>query len=107
MKRLSRYLRAAIRLPRQLALAPLKLYRRLISPARAPRCKYHPSCSAYAEQAISELGLIKGSIVAGWRLLRCNPFSYGGVDDLCDRSLFRAADRPDPPNETPVKEARA
>lgn len=76
-------------LPRRLALIPIHLYRRIVSPGISPRCKYHPSCSAYAEQAISELGVIRGSIVAAWRLVRCNPFSHGGIDDLADRSLFR------------------
>ena len=70
-------------------LAPIWLYRRWISPAFAPRCRYYPTCSAYAEQAIRELGPIRGSILAGYRLLRCNPFSAGGVDELGDRRLFR------------------
>ena len=58
-----------------------------LTPAGA--CKYHPSCSEYALQAFRELGLIRGAIVAGWRLLRCNPWSHGGVDHVRDRSLFR------------------
>ena len=52
-------------------------------------CKYHPSCSQYAIDAFSELGLVRGSIVAGWRILRCNPWSHGGVDRVQDRTLFR------------------
>ena len=52
-------------------------------------CKYHPSCSAYALEAFRELGLVRGGIVAGWRLLRCNPWSHGGVDHVGDRTLFR------------------
>ena len=43
-------------------------------------CKYHPSCSEYAVQALRKHGLVKGSALAGWRLLRCNPWSEGGVD---------------------------
>lgn len=46
----------------------------------AGRCKYHPSCSQYAIDAIRKYGLVKGSARAGWRLLRCNPWSHGGVD---------------------------
>jgi putative membrane protein insertion efficiency factor len=69
-------------------LAPLRLYGRFISPNLGRRCKYHPTCSAYAEQAIRELGVVRGTIVAGWRLLRCNPFSHGGYDPLEARSLF-------------------
>jgi len=52
-------------------------------------CKYHPSCSQYAIDAFRELGLVRGSIVAGWRVLRCNPWSHGGVDRVQDRTLFR------------------
>lgn len=70
-------------------LTVIGAYQRWISPALPRRCKYHPTCSAYAAQAIRELGPLRGSIVAGWRLLRCNPLSDGGIDDLCDRSLFR------------------
>ena len=43
-------------------------------------CKYHPSCSQYAIDALRKYGLVKGSFKAGWRLLRCNPWSKGGVD---------------------------
>ena len=55
----------------------------------AGTCKYHPSCSTYALEALHELGLVRGSIVAGWRVLRCNPWSHGGVDRVQDRTLFR------------------
>ena len=79
-------------------VAPIRLYQRWISPAFAPRCRYYPTCSAYAVQAIRELGPIRGSILAGWRLLRCNPFSPGGVDELSDRRLFRG---------TPTRSERA
>jgi uncharacterized protein len=72
-----------------LLLAPIRLYQRWISPALAPRCRYYPTCSAYAVEAIRELGPVRGTILAGWRLLRCNPFSHGGVDELSDRRLFR------------------
>ena len=70
-------------------LALIGLYQRYISPAFPRRCRYEPTCSAYAVEAIRELGPVRGVIVAGWRLLRCNPFSAGGIDDVCDRSLFR------------------
>lgn len=70
-------------------LFPLRLYARFISPALPRRCKYEPTCSAYAEEAVRELGVVRGSIVAGWRLLRCNPWSHGGWDPVPDRKLFR------------------
>ena len=72
-----------------LLLAPIRAYQRWISPALAPRCRYYPTCSAYAVEAVRELGPVRGTILAGWRLLRCNPFSHGGVDELSDRRLFR------------------
>ena len=51
-------------------------------------CKYHPSCSEYALDAFRTHGLCKGSVLAGWRLLRCNPWSHGGVDYVEQQTLF-------------------
>jgi putative membrane protein insertion efficiency factor len=65
------------------------MYQRWISPAFPRRCKYEPTCSRYAVEAVQELGAVKGLILAGWRLLRCNPLSNGGIDDVADRRLFR------------------
>jgi hypothetical protein len=70
-------------------LAPIRLYQRLVSPLLPRRCKYEPTCSAYAAQAIRELGAVRGSILAAWRLARCNPFSHGGYDPVEARTLFR------------------
>jgi uncharacterized protein len=75
-------------------IAPIRLYQRFISPAMAPRCRYYPSCSDYAIQAIREVGPVRGLILAAWRLLRCNPFSHGGFDEVSDRRLFRSAGTP-------------
>jgi len=74
---------------RGLLLALIAGYQRWISPAFPRRCRYEPTCSAYTAQAIRELGPARGLIVGGWRLLRCNPLSDGGIDDLADRRLFR------------------
>jgi putative membrane protein insertion efficiency factor len=74
---------------RGLAVAPVRLYQRAISPAFAPRCRYHPSCSEYAVQAVGRFGILKGLVLAAWRLLRCNPWSHGGVDFPEDQTLFR------------------
>ena len=52
------------------------------------QCKYHPSCSQYAIDAYKEFGLFKGTVLAGWRLLRCNPWSRGGVDYAHDQKVF-------------------
>ena len=76
---------------RALALAPIQLYRSAISPALGPRCKYHPSCSRYAMGAIRQYGILRGLLLAAWRLIRCNPWSHGGVDFVEDQTLF---DRP-------------
>ena len=51
-------------------------------------CKYHPSCSQYAIEALRRHGLVRGSVLAGWRLLRCNPWSRGGVDHVHDQKIF-------------------
>ncbi len=61
-------------------LLPVKLYRKYISPMKPPVCKYYPSCSAYALEAVRTQGIARGTILAVWRLLRCNPCSNGGVD---------------------------
>jgi putative membrane protein insertion efficiency factor len=78
------------RLLAALLIAPIRAYQRWVSPAFAPRCRYYPTCSNYAIGAIRELGPVRGSILAAWRLLRCNPFSAGGIDELADRRLFRS-----------------
>ena len=74
---------------RELAVAPLRIYQRVISPAFGPRCRYAPSCSDYAIQAIREFGILRGLVLAGWRVLRCNPFSHGGLDPVSAQRLFR------------------
>ena len=55
-------------------------YRYTLGPLFAGACKYHPSCSQYAIDALRKHGFVRGSLKAGWRLLRCNPWSHGGVD---------------------------
>jgi uncharacterized protein len=72
-----------------LLLAPIRLYQRFISPALPRRCKYEPTCSAYAVDAVREFGVVRGLTLAGWRLLRCNPFSRGGYDPVEAQTLFK------------------
>lgn len=74
---------------RSILVLPIKLYQRLISPALGTRCKYYPSCSEYAAQAIQRFGILRGLVLAGWRLLRCNPWSHGGFDPVDDQRLFK------------------
>jgi len=70
-------------------LAPIRLYQRFLSPALPRRCKYEPTCSAYAVEAIRDVGPLRGLILASWRLLRCNPLSDGGLDPVSERRMFR------------------
>ena len=66
---------------KKLFLFPIKFYRKFLSPLkRYPTCRYIPTCSEYAILAIEKYGVIKGTLKAVWRVLRCNPFSKGGVD---------------------------
>ena len=74
-------------------IAPISLYRRFISPLIAPRCRYYPTCSAYAVDAIRDYGVLRGLVLAGWRLLRCNPLSKGGFDPVENQTLFHARAR--------------
>ena len=77
---------------RSLAIALVYAYRWTVSPVLGNRCKYHPSCSEYALDALREYGFVRGSILAGWRLLRCNPWSHGGVDYAEEQKLFRPSE---------------
>jgi uncharacterized protein len=72
-----------------IALAPIRLYQRFISPLLPARCKYYPTCSEYAVQAIRTQGIARGIVLAGWRLLRCNPLSDGGFDPVEEQRLFK------------------
>jgi len=65
-----------------LALALLRAYKRCISPLLPPLCRFEPTCSVYMRQAIEERGLVKGLYLGTKRLLRCHPFSRGGVDPV-------------------------
>ena len=66
----------------ELALIPVKLYRRWISPLKPPCCRFTPTCSQYALDALREWGVICGTALAVWRILRCNPLSAGGEDPV-------------------------
>ena len=69
-------------LPKKSALALLRFYKRQISPALPPACRYFPTCSEYAVQAIEKYGAAKGGWLAAKRVLRCNPFHKGGYDPI-------------------------
>jgi putative membrane protein insertion efficiency factor len=80
---------ALARVLRTLATAPIIVYQRFVSPAIPRRCKYEPTCSRYAVDAIRQYGILKGLVLAGWRLLRCNPWSHGGYDPVEAQRVFR------------------
>jgi hypothetical protein len=84
-----------------LAIVPIRLYQALFSPILGPRCRYYPTCSAYAVDALRSFGILRGLVLAAWRVARCNPWSRGGVDRAEDQRLFRATagrSRPSPPH---------
>jgi putative membrane protein insertion efficiency factor len=71
------------------ALGLVHAYRLVLSPLFGGRCKYYPSCSQYALDALREFGFFRGTVLAAWRVLRCNPWSHGGVDHAHDQRVFR------------------
>jgi hypothetical protein len=81
-------LSSALRLPAYLGVGLVYLYRYTLGALFPRSCKYYPSCSQYAIDALRRYGLVRGSVLAGWRLLRCNPWSRGGVDHVHEQRLF-------------------
>ncbi len=67
---------------KKILIALIQFYRKYVSPLKSTKCPYFPSCSEYGLQAIEKYGAIKGSALATWRILRCNPFSKGGYDPV-------------------------
>jgi putative membrane protein insertion efficiency factor len=90
-------------------------YRRLLSPMLGPRCRFHPSCSSYALEAISVHGAAKGTALATWRICRCNPWNPGGVDLVPDKGRWtpepyvslESAPAADPGTTTPAPDRTA
>ncbi len=68
--------------PRDLVVSAIRFYKRFISPLLPPACRFYPTCSEYAMQAIGMHGILRGSLMALWRLARCHPFSKGGFDPV-------------------------
>jgi putative membrane protein insertion efficiency factor len=64
----------------------LRVYKRWISPLLPPACRFVPSCSEYAAEAIERHGVLRGGARAAWRLLRCNPLAHGGYDPVVSHS---------------------
>ena len=76
---------------KHVAVALVRAYQLLLGPFLGGSCKYHPSCSQYALDALRRYGFLRGCVLAGWRLLRCHPWSDGGVDRAEDQRVFRRA----------------
>lgn len=72
-----------------IALALIRFYQKCISPFFPAKCKYYPTCSCYAVTAIQRFGFIRGSLLAVWRILRCNPWSLGGIDPVPEKFTFK------------------
>lgn len=72
---------------RTVAIAPIRAYQ-FVSRLFPRRCRFEPTCSEYAAQAIARFGILRGLVLAVWRLLRCNPFNHGGFDPVEDQRLF-------------------
>ncbi len=67
---------------RDFAVGAIRAYQRLLSPMLPPSCRYWPTCSQYTLQAIEKYGLVTGGFMGAWRILRCNPWSKGGIDPV-------------------------
>jgi putative membrane protein insertion efficiency factor len=78
-------------LPRNLCVVILRVYRAVISPLYGDVCRYYPSCSHYALQAIQQYGVVRGIFMGTLRIARCHPWAEGGVDDVPQRPVARFA----------------
>jgi len=78
---------------RRILTAPLRFYRRFLSPLKPPMCRFTPTCSQYAVEAIETHGVLKGTLLATWRVLRCNPFGKCGCDPVPPHGAWKSPDR--------------
>lgn len=67
---------------RSVALGMIRFYQRFVSPGLGSNCRFYPSCSEYTYQAVEKYGVLRGSLMGGWRIMRCNPFNKGGYDPV-------------------------
>lgn len=82
MKKTCKIIFFIVRLPRKIEIMLINFYQHHISKCFGNRCIYYPSCSEYTKQAVDRYGIIKGNVLGIYRILRCNPFSKGGIDKL-------------------------
>lgn len=85
---------------RYIAIILIKFYQKCISPLFPAKCKYHPTCSRYALTAFRRFGFMRGFLLAGWRILRCNPWSMGGFDPVPEKFTFKVKKYYDYPDGT-------
>jgi putative membrane protein insertion efficiency factor len=83
---------------RSALVLPITIYRRFLSPLKPRTCRFHPTCSAYAQEAILARGVMRGVGLAIWRILRCNPFGGSGYDPVPQSG----ASGPEPPSDEPL-----
>ena len=76
-----------MKLIRKIFIFPIRFYQNYISRYTAAKCKFYPTCSNYAIEAIEKHGVLYGSALAIWRILRCNPFSKGGIDYVPEKKF--------------------
>lgn len=73
---------------KKILIKGIRTYQKYLSPMKTTKCPYFPTCSAYGIEAIEKHGAIKGSLLASWRIVRCNPFSKGGYDPVPEKFIF-------------------
>lgn len=74
---------------RKIFIFPIRLYQKTVSKWTGPHCKYYPTCSQYAVTAIEKHGILYGGVLAVWRILRCNPWSKGGIDYVPEKKFWQ------------------
>jgi uncharacterized protein len=79
---------------RALLLLPIRLYQRLLSPIFGPKCRFSPTCSQYAIEAVEIHGVAKGALLSAWRVCRCHPFCEGGQDPVPPPGRWRRVGTP-------------
>jgi putative membrane protein insertion efficiency factor len=68
--------------PRSLVAGSIRSYRRFVSPMLPASCRYWPTCAEYTQEAVQKYGVVRGCLMGAWRILRCNPWSKGGIDPV-------------------------
>lgn len=82
MNKIKLDLKKILKIPSKIEVKLINIYQRYISSGLGNHCKFYPTCSEYTKQAVDKYGIIKGNILGLFRIIRCNPFSHGGIDYL-------------------------